>query len=174
MSEYYLDTIIDPEKKKVLELQELILNESLNFYKKHNMHWLSAPVTTGAISSPMGLGSDSKPVQVTIDDKKVYLADSMQFLLEYGCRIFNDGCWYIMPTFRGESVDKRHLKQFFHSEAEVPGDLETVMVLVDEYVKHLLLKIQVMIGEKKHLTKVVDCNIPRITFDDAEKIFREE
>lgn len=170
MSEYYLDTIIDPEKKKILELQELILNESLNFYKKHNMHWLSAPVTTGAISSPMGLGSDSKPVQVTIDNKKVYLADSMQFLLEYGCRIFNNGCWYIMPTFRGESVDKRHLKQFFHSEAEVPGDLETVMALVDEYVKHLLLEIQVMIGEKKHLTKVVDCDIPRITFDDAEKI----
>ena len=71
MSEYYLDTIIDPEKKKVLELQELILNESLNFYKKHNMHWLSAPVTTGAISSPMGLGSDSKPVQVTIDISQI-------------------------------------------------------------------------------------------------------
>lgn len=34
MSEYYLNTIIDSEKKKILELQELILVESLNFYKK--------------------------------------------------------------------------------------------------------------------------------------------
>lgn len=115
MSEYYLNTIVDSEKKKILELQELILVESLNFYKKQNIHWLSAPVTTGAISSPMGLGSDSRPINITIDGKRTYLADSMQFLLEYGCRIFGDGCWYIMPTFRGESIDKRHLKQFFHS-----------------------------------------------------------
>lgn len=34
MSEYYLNTIVNSEKKKILELQELILVESLNFYKK--------------------------------------------------------------------------------------------------------------------------------------------
>lgn len=174
MSEYYLNTIVDSEKKKILELQELILVESLNFYKKQNIHWLSAPVTTGAISSPMGFGSDSRPVNITIDGKRTYLADSMQFLLEYGCRIFGDGCWYIMPTFRGESIDKRHLKQFFHSEAEVPGDLENVMNLVDEYIKNLLVKIQAVVGNKRHLAKAVNCNIPRITFNEAEKILGKD
>lgn len=172
--EYYLDDLNDNEKKLILELEELILIESMNFYRSKNVHWLSAPVTTGTISSPMGLGSDSLPVKISLDGRETYLADSMQFLLEYGCRFFNDGCWYIMPTFRGEDVDKRHLKQFFHSEAEIPGTLTDVMSLVDEYIKYLLQKIQIIIGEQKHLTQVIKHDIPRITFDEAEKILGKE
>lgn len=119
--------INDSEKLDILMLQELIMLASAEFYKKHNIHWLSAPVTTGAISSPMGFGSDSLPVEISLDGRSTYLADSMQFLLEYGCRFFKNGCWYIMPTFRGEPVDERHLKQFFHSEAEIVGTLMDVM-----------------------------------------------
>lgn len=171
---YYLDDLNDNEKKLILELEELILIESMNFYRSKNVHWLSAPVTTGTISSPMGLGSDSLSVKISLDGRETYLADSMQFLLEYGCRFFNDGCWYIMPTFRGEDVDKRHLKQFFHSEAEIPGTLTDVMSLVDEYIKYLLQKVQIIIGEQKHLTQVIKHDIPRITFDEAEKILGKE
>lgn len=138
--EYYLDNLRNNEKKLILELEELIFIESMSFYRDKDIHWLSAPVTTGTISSPMGLGSDSLPVEIYLDGRKTYLADSMQFLLEYGCRLFKNGCWYIMPTFRGEDVDKRHLKQFFHSEAEVPGNLDDTMNLVNEYIKHFIAK----------------------------------
>lgn len=169
----YLEAIKDHEKTIILQLEELILIESVNFYKKRGIHWLSAPITTGTISSPMGLGSDSLPVKISIDGRDTYLADSMQFLLEYGCRFFNNGCWYIMPTFRGEDVDDRHLKQFFHSEAEVPGNLNTVMDLVDDYIKHLATRIQDIIGQKKHLTSLVDNEIPRISFDEVAKILGE-
>ncbi len=174
MGEYYLENISDEEKKKILSLQELILVKSVEFYSRYNIHWLSAPITTGTISSPMGLGSDSRPVKILLDGYDTYLADSMQFLLEYGCRFFEDGCWYIMPTFRGEQVDKRHLKQFCHSEAEIPGTLLDVMNLVDGYLKFLVAEIQNKFGAKKHLTDLIENKIPRITFDEAAKILDNE
>ena len=95
------------------------------------------PVTTGSISSPMGRGSDSLTVRINLEGIDTYLADSMQFLLEYGCRLNLKGVYYVMPSFRGEKADERHLCQFYHSEAEIPGKLENVMNLVDEYIKYL-------------------------------------
>lgn len=94
------------------------------------------PITTGSISSPMGLGSDSSPVQIEIDGKVTYLADSMQFILEYGCRMTH-GVYYIMPSFRGEHADERHLCQFFHSEVEIPGILDDIIQLAEAYIVHL-------------------------------------
>lgn len=85
------------------------------------------PVTTGAISSPMGLGSDSQPVRATIDGRDVYLADSMQFMLELTARIENRPTYYVMSSFRGEEADHRHLNQFFHVEVELPGGREEAM-----------------------------------------------
>lgn len=52
-----------------------------------------------------------------------------------------------MPTFRGEEADERHLCQFYHSEAEIPGNLNDVMDLVEEYIKHLSRKIIEEFGE---------------------------
>lgn len=170
MDRYYMQILKEPEKLKILQLQELILIKSVEFYQKRQIHWLSAPITTGTISSPMGLGSDSLPVQIELDGRKTYLADSMQFLLEYGCRFFPQGCWYIMPTFRGEAVDERHLKQFFHSEAEIPGKLEDVMQLVEEYIKFLSLSIVNEFGNSTGLRQLIDAEIPRVNFDQATKI----
>ena len=176
-SQYYLQAFEDPIKLKILQLQELILIKSVEFYHNRDIHWLSAPVTTGTISSPMGLGSDSLPVKIELGGRPTYLADSMQFLLEYGCRFFPQGCWYIMPTFRGEPVDERHLKQFFHSEAEIPGKLKDVMQLVDEYVKFLAQSIidefndsNGFISDPQLLHRLIDHKIPRITFDEATQL----
>ena len=65
------------------------------------------PITSESVTSPMGLGSDSLPVSVELFDKNVYLADSMQFYLEYLLRQHPQGVFYIMPTFRGEEPDDR-------------------------------------------------------------------
>lgn len=170
----HLEDMFCQEKRQILLLQELIFKKSVEFYSKYDIHWLSAPITTGTISSPMGLGSDSRPVKISLDGRDTYLADSMQFLLEYGCRFFENGCWYIMPTFRGESVDKRHLKQFFHSEAEISGTLLDVMNLVDEYLKFLATEIQKKFGARKHLTDLIENKILRITFDEAAQILNNK
>jgi asparaginyl-tRNA synthetase len=128
----------------------------------------------------MGLGSDSLPVRVNLFGVDTYLADSMQFALEYGCRIAEEGAFYIMPSFRGESPDETHLSQFFHSEAEIPGTLEDVMELVESYLMSLTNMIVSECGEglgqfvnsTDHIENFLNRSgpIPRISFDSAVEL----
>lgn len=138
---FYINVLKNEWYKRLIKLENLITEETVYFYSKKEISTLHLPVTTGSISSPMGKGSDSKPVKVNLEGTETYLADSMQFLLEYGCRLCNNGCYYLMPSFRGEKADERHLCQFYHSEAEIPGSLEDVMSLIEEYIKYLSTKI---------------------------------
>lgn len=175
---HYLEVLKNPWYKILIKLENLINVETMNFYEQRGIITLHLPVTTGSISSPMGRGSDSVPVKVNIDGVDTYLADSMQFLLEYGCRLNKKGVYYIMPTFRGEKADERHLCQFYHSEAEIPGKLEDVINLVDDYIKYLSQKIlqkmgkelEESIGDISHIEKVANYKgkFPQITFDEAE------
>ena len=133
----YLTVLEEPFYRSLVDLQDLISYETARFWRSRNVRSVHLPVTTGSISSPMGLGSDSLPVQVDLFGVPVYLADSMQFMLEYGCRLTSAGCYYLMPSFRGEDADATHLSQFFHSEAEIPGSLEDVIGVADDYIRHL-------------------------------------
>lgn len=178
VEEYYLEAIHNSRTKLILRLEETIVLETHNFFQRKGLTSLLLPVTTGSISSPMGLGSDSVPVTIHLNGHKTYLADSMQFLLEYGCRIFPDGCYYVMPTFRGEDIDDRHLKQFFHSEAEIPGKLDDVKTLVEEYLKHLmdviLCKYDYELEQGNgvsHIKKFIANSIPTVTFEQAVDFF---
>ena len=156
----------------------------MKFYEEKGIITMHLPVTTGSISSPMGRGSDSLPVKVNLEGIDTYLADSMQFLLEYGCRLNEKGVYYVMPSFRGEKADERHLCQFYHSEAEIPGNLEDVINLVEEYVKYLSKKIlenfkeelEKAIGDVSHIEKIANYkgNFPRITFNQAEQALKEK
>ncbi len=154
-----------------------IFEATYAFYKKENICPMLFPVTTGSISSPMGLGSDSLPVAIQINGQKVYLADSMQFSLEIGARLSERGAYYIMPTFRGEKMDERHLNEFVHSEAEIVGHLDDVMNLVQKYVKFLiryLLKhnqkdILSIVGNVEHLQNALKKSFKRISYSNAIK-----
>ncbi len=48
---------------------------------------------------------------------------------------------------------KRHLSQFYHSEAEICGKLEDVMQLVEEYLKYLSKK---NILKKEYEKEIID------------------
>lgn len=180
---FYINVLKSEWYKRLIKLENLITEETVYFYSKKEISTLHLPVTTGSISSPMGKGSDSKPVKVNLEGTETYLADSMQFLLEYGCRLCNNGCYYLMPSFRGEKADERHLCQFYHSEAEIPGNLEDVMSLIEEYIKYLSTKIlermgkelKDTVGDISHIEEVANCegNFKKITFDEAEKYFIE-
>lgn len=176
---HYMKVLDEPWYKLLVKLENLISVETTKFYQRQGIITMHLPVTTGSISSPMGRGSDSLPVEIELEGVKTYLADSMQFLLEYGCRLSDKGAYYIMPSFRGEKADSRHLCQFYHSEAEIVGDLNDVMNLIEKYVKYLSKKIveqlgdeiKNMIGDISHIKKLADMkgHFPKITFDEAEQ-----
>lgn len=181
---HYIEALKNPWYRQLVLLENLITEETMKFYEKKGIITLHLPITTGSISSPMGRGSDSKPVKISLEGVSTYLADSMQFLLEYGCRLTENGCYYVMPSFRGEKADERHLCQFYHSEAEIPGTLNDVMKLVEEYVKYLASKIiekmgtqlKETLGDISHIEKIANYKgeFKKITFDEAEHILREK
>lgn len=182
-STHYIEALKNNWYKQLVLLENLVTEETMRFYADKGIITMHLPVTTGSISSPMGRGSDSSPVKVNLEGVETYLADSMQFLLEYGCRLTEKGCYYVMPSFRGEKADERHLCQFYHSEAEIPGTLEDVMKLVDEYVKYLSKKVIERMGEQlketvgdiTHIEKIANYKgeFKQITFDKAEQILKD-
>lgn len=181
-SDLYLKKIKDPWVKLLLTLQNELSYATYRFFREKNIPTVHLPVTTGAISSPMGLGSDSLPVRIDLFGVKTYLADSMQFFLEYGCRFMENGCFYIMPSFRGEKADKRHLCQFYHSEAEVPGGFSRVKALVEEYIRylsrwmldHLERELEDAVGTVEHLRQMADLeNFPTIEYDEAVTLLKD-
>ena len=137
--EKHLDVLLKNEWYQILNnLFISIFTATHEFYQKKKIQPSLFPITTGSISSPMGLGSDSIPISVKIDGQPVFLADSMQFCLEIGARLNEKGAYYIMPTFRGEKTDARHLNEFMHSEVEIKGTRNDIMNLAEEYIKYMI------------------------------------
>ena len=134
---HYLKALRSAWFHHLVKFQDCFSRSTTAYYEARTISALHLPITTGAISSPMGRGSDSTPVLVDLAGVPTYLADSMQFMLEFGCRLAPQGCYYLMPSFRGEANDETHLGQFYHSESEVPGGLDDVMRLAEEYVVEL-------------------------------------
>src|SRR5262249_40632373 len=137
---------------------------------------LHLPITTHSISSPMGLGSDSSPVEVNLFGVPTYLADSMQFLLEYGCRLSPEGCYYLLPSFRAELPDQTHLSQFYHLEAEIPGTLNDAIELAEGYIRtacSIVLdrsrnRVAETAGGTDHIEAFLNSGpVPRVSLKDA-------
>lgn len=163
--------------KNLVIIQDEIMQATFSFFREKGIRSVSLPITTGSVTSPMGLGSDSLPVKINLEGQSTYLADSMQFHLEYLLRYIPTGVHYVMPTFRGEKADARHLCQFYHSEAEIQGELQDVIELVNKYIhytcEHLLKSVSEQIkfftDDFSHLKNVIEKNsiFPQITFEDA-------
>lgn len=173
---HFLTVLHEPWYKTVMHIQSTVSVATTEFWIQRGAQLLCLPITTGSVSSPNAVGSDSIPVPVSIFGVHTYLADSMQFLLEYGCRLSPEGCFYLMPSFRGEDVDSSHLAQFFHSEVELVGTLDDVMEAAEDYIRFLASRILerhdtlVMdaAGTIEHLKKVVQTlSFPRISFSEA-------
>lgn len=172
----FLRVLDDPTMQLLVRLQDQLLRVSSAFWRERKALNMHLPITTSSVSSPMGLGSDSSPVAIELFGQHTYLADSMQFLLEYGCRIAPEGAWYLMPSFRGEEADETHLNQFFHSEAEILGGLGDVQEVVGQYIRTLAKsaldefesELLAVAGSVEHIKHMVALeNIPEITLDEA-------
>ncbi|MFD8248509.1 asparagine synthetase A [Nocardia sp. NPDC059691] len=178
---HYLKAMDSEWYAGLVALQSCLTVSTAQFWSGRGVSNGHLPITTGSISSPMGLGSDSSPVSVSMFGVDTYLADSMQFGLEYLCRLSPNGSYYIMPSFRGEKSDATHLGQFFHSEAEIPGGLDDVITVVEEYLRHLVRDL--LAQHRDLLEKFNDGNLghldellrrksvfERLTFDEAAEL----
>ncbi len=174
--DHFLRILDDPKTALLVGMQDLVTRRTSEFWAAYGARNMHLPITTNAVSSPAGLGSDSLPVRIDLFGQPTYLADSMQFMLEYGCRLSERGAWYLMPSFRGEQADHRHLNQFFHSEAEITGGLSDVMEVAEAYVRHLtaaaldehgasLLRLTGGVDRLEAMLKAK--RFPRITLDEA-------
>ncbi|XP_035510912.1 uncharacterized protein LOC118323096 [Morone saxatilis] len=116
--------------RNLFQIQNTLFHSTVEYFHTSCQYsYALTPLTTDTISSPMGLGSDSEPVSVNLLGQDIYLADSMQFVLEYFLRFQENlpGTYYISPSFRGEDPDATHLNQFYHVECELLGDMDKAM-----------------------------------------------
>lgn len=168
----------------VFSLQNTLFHATMSFFQDRlEYKYASIPVTTDSISSPMGLGSDSLPVEVDLLGQETYLADSMQFTLEYVLRMEEGlkGAYYVGCSFRGEDYDSMHLNQFYHAECELLGTLDDGITVAEDYVLTItkslldnnLAAIRAIAGTISHvddlfsLAKKHRGHFPRITLSDA-------
>ncbi|XP_069557559.1 uncharacterized protein [Brachyistius frenatus] len=126
--------------RNMFQIQNTLFHSTVEYFHSSCQYsYALTPLTTDTISSPMGLGSDSEPVSVNLLGQNVYLADSMQFVLEYFLRFQESllGTYYISPSFRGEDPDATHLNQFYHVECELLGDMDNAISIAEGYLAHL-------------------------------------
>jgi asparaginyl-tRNA synthetase len=177
---HFLDAMRSPWYRALVQMQDAFTSATVAFWTHRGVRYGHLPVTTSAVSSPIGLGSDSQPVAVDMFGIQTFLADSMQFALEYLCRLSATGAYYLMPSFRGETSDATHLSQFMHSEAELPGGLDGVITIVEEYLRCVTSElvtrcgsvIREVAGGLDHAERLLDDPAPFrcVTFDDAADI----
>lgn len=182
--EAYLASLRSPWYRLITDLEDAVLRATVDYARGRRLRAAYLPLTTRTITCPTGLGSDSEPVPVTVSEVDTYLPDSMQFLLEYACRLSPEGAYNIMPSFRGEVPDATHLGQFVHSEAEIPGGLDDLIDYVEGYVKHLAAalldefgpRLRAAAGDVTHLERMAghSAHFERLTFEEAARILRHD
>ncbi|KAK5621060.1 hypothetical protein CRENBAI_014584 [Crenichthys baileyi] len=169
--------------RNLFQIQNTLFHSTVEYFHSSCQYsYALTPLTTDTISSPMGLGSDSEPVSVSLLGQDVYLADSMQFALEYFLRFQENlpGTYYISPSFRGEDPDATHLNQFYHVECELLGDMDDAISIAEGYLVHLTKSmlinhsdiIQNSAGSLTHVTEILSkmegkTALPRIPLDQA-------
>ncbi|KAH6616858.1 putative asparaginase like 1 [Boeremia exigua] len=183
-STFAMSALHSPWYTAMLRLQSTLIHTSVDFFNQcMGYRYVIVPMTTGSISSPMGLGSDSQPVSIELAGTRTYLADSQQFTLEYALRLEDGlkGAYYLGTSCRGEDPDATHLNQFCHVECELLGELEDGMRVANEYVialvqafkKNHRIEVERIAGTTKHLDDMLDLYqahgnaFPMITLDDA-------
>lgn len=180
----FLRALRHPWYRLVADLSDTVLRATYGYARSMGVRALPFPLTTRTITCPSGRGSDSVPVPVTVNGVDTYLADSMQFMLEYGCRIGGQGCHGVLPSFRGDQPDATHLGQFVHSEAEIAGGLDQLIAYVEGYVRALAAaiadehgaRLAREIGDISHLERLAAAGrgFERLTFREAADILAGE
>jgi beta-aspartyl-peptidase (threonine type) len=165
-STFAMKALGSPWYTAMLRLQSTLIHGSVDFFSRQMQYrYVTVPMTTGSISSPMGLGSDSRPVSIELTGTKTYLADSQQFALGYALRLEDGlpGAYYLGTLCRGEDPDATHLNQFCHIECELLSRFQDgidvantyVVALIQEFKRKHLFKNEALAISTKHLDRLL-------------------
>ncbi len=165
--------------EKLIKIWDIIEAAIDEFFRRKGAYKVFLFLVTQGVSSPIAPGSDSEPVKLKEWGKNVYLVDSSQFGLEYIIQHTNyDKVFCILPSFRNDTPDHRHLNQFYHTEAELVGTLKDAMDIAEELIKHLILSLigKSLIGNNltNKLKQILNENFPTLTYDEAVKILTND
>ncbi|MEU8891563.1 amino acid--tRNA ligase-related protein [Streptomyces sp. NPDC048442] len=173
----FVTALRSPWYSLIADLGDTVQRTTMDYARSQGVKSMWLPQTTRTITCPTGFGSDTEAVKVQVNGVDTYLQDSMQYLLEYGCRLTPGGCYSVMPSFRLETPDATHLGQFTHSEAEIPGGLDDLIRYVNGYVKALAAAVLDEHGDRlakgrgdiSHLERMAGHSAPfeRVTFEEA-------
>jgi asparaginyl-tRNA synthetase len=134
---------------------------------------------TPSISSPTGPGSDSQAIPIMFGKYHTNLVDSSQFGFEPILLNGFDKVYCYLPSMRGEDPDKRHLNQFYHCEAEIVGTLDSLIPIIEDYIKFFAESFEYLPNVVRVLSKNYETSklafdrilkqesFPRIQFNDA-------
>lgn len=166
------------EKMQVtLRVRAKLLQAAREWFKEHEYTEFHAPILTAAACEG---GATLFPVEYF--DQTVYLAQSWQLYAE--AAIASLGKIYtIAPSFRAEkSRTRRHIMEYWHSEAEIPFcDLEGLLGVEERIITHMCRTIATdMPGALKTFGRdpedllKVKPPYPRITYDEVVERLRED
>lgn len=165
----YLDMIISPDVKRILDARFLIEKEIRRYLQDiQNFTEVETPVL-----QPLYGGTNAKPFTTHMNalDSDFYLRIAPELYLK---RLIIGGyerIFEIARNFRNEGIDQTHQPEFTMMEwYEAYADYNRVMDVAEGMIKHLVQKLygkgQLQVGE--HTVNVED-TWPRITMKDAVK-----
>jgi len=140
---------------------------------------------TPSVSSPIGTGSDSEAISIKFGHTETFLTDSSQFGFEPLLLNKFEKVYCYLPSLRGENPNRRHLNQFYHCEAEILGEMNKMIPIVDGYVKFLIETVYKLPNLIKKISEDYAATsgaiesirnskcFPKITFDEAVKLLSE-
>ncbi len=135
---HYLDLTRSGYFRAIITLRHYIKTVSDYYFGVEcEMKNIDLFMLTPSISSPMGSGSDSEAIPIKFGKYDSNLVDSSQFGFEPLLLNGIDKVYCYLPSMRGEKPDKRHLNQFFHCEAEIKGNMERLIPIIEGYIKIL-------------------------------------
>ena len=177
---HYKHLSISPYYHALIVLRHYIKISSDYFFGvEENAKNIDLFMFTPSVSSPIGPGSDSEPIPFKFGKLDTFLVDSSQFGFEPLLLNGVDKVYCYLPSMRGEDCDHRHLNQFYHCEMEMRGELQSLISIIERYVKILAETILLMkyivlqISQNYHksiyyLENIITANkFPVVNFDNA-------
>ena len=172
----------DPYYKNLVILRNIVEMACDDYFQKLHAPKIDLFLIAKGVSSPTGKGSDSLPIPLRLGQQSIFLVDSAQFGMEPLVAGRFDMVYCYLPSFRGEDADDCHLNQFYHCEAEMKGNYQRCMKIVESLVKRLIEKIinasensifNFKVNNFREIQTAVKKTFPVITFDEVEILLKK-